>query len=65
MQPRDSFPKYVGSLYSLISEKQTIQSKMGRSPKQPFIQRRHREDQQAHEKMFTIAKYQRNANQNY
>ena len=31
--------------------------KMGRRPKQTFLQRRHTEDQQAHEKMLIIANY--------
>ena len=47
------------------NKKQIIQSKMGRRPKQTFLQRRHIDGQQAHEKMFNIANYQRNANQNY
>ena len=38
---------------------------MGRRPKQTFLQRRHTDGQQAHEKMLNIANYQRNANQNY
>ena len=39
--------------------------KMGRRPKQTFLQRRHTDGQQAHKKMFNITNYQRNANQNY
>ena len=38
--------------------------KMGRRPKQTFLQR-HVDGQQAHEKMLNIANYQRNANQNH
>ena len=38
---------------------------MGRRSKQTFLQRRHTDDQKAHEKMFNIANYQRNASQNY
>ena len=30
-----------------------------------FLQRRHTDGQQAHEKMFNVANYQTNANQNY
>ena len=37
---------------------------MGRRPKQTFLQRRHPDSQKAHEKMFNITNYQRNANQN-
>ena len=33
--------------------------------KQTFVQRRHTDGQKAHEKMFNITNYQRNANQNY
>ena len=38
--------------------------KMSRRPKQTFLQRRHTDDQQAHEKMFNTANYQENTNQN-
>ena len=38
---------------------------MDRRPEQTFLQRGHTDGQQAHEKMFNIASYQRNANQNY
>ena len=38
---------------------------MGRIPKQTFLQRRHTDGQQTHEKMLNITNYQRNANQNY
>ena len=38
---------------------------MVRRPKQTFLQARHTDGQEAHEKMFNIANYQRNANQNY
>ena len=38
---------------------------MGRRPKQTFLQRRHIDGQQTHEKMLSITNYQRNANQNY
>ena len=38
---------------------------MGRRPKQTVIQKRHTDGLQAHEKMFNIADYQRNASQNY
>ena len=38
---------------------------MDRRPKQIFLQRKHTDGQQTHEKMFNIITYQRNANQNY
>ena len=38
---------------------------MGGRPKQTFLQRRHTDGQQAHEKMLNIANYQRNTNKNY
>ena len=38
--------------------------KWGKRPKQTFLQRRHTDGQQIHEKMLNIAHYQRNANQN-
>ena len=37
---------------------------MGRKSKQ-ILQRRHKDGLKAHEKMFNIANYQRNVNQNY
>ena len=40
----------------------TIQSKR---PKETFLQRRYTDGQGAHEKMFNITNFQRNANQNY
>jgi len=42
--------------YKQNSNKQPNQ-KMGRRPKQTFLQRRHTEDQQAHEKMLITANY--------
>ena len=38
---------------------------MDRRPKQTFHQRRHTDDEEAHEKMLSITNHQRNANQNY
>ena len=38
---------------------------MGRRPKETFHQGRHTDGQEAHEQMFNITSYQRNANQNY
>ena len=37
---------------------------MGQTTKQTFIQRRHTDGQEAHEKMLNITNYQRNASQN-
>ena len=46
-----------------LNNKKTKQSypKMGRRPKQTFLQRRHTDGQQAHEKMLNTTNYQRNA----
>ena len=38
---------------------------MGRRPKETFLQRRHTNGQEAHEKMFNTANHEENANQNY
>ena len=38
---------------------------MGRRPKETFLQRKHTDDQEAHEKMLSLTNYQRNANQNH
>ena len=39
--------------------------KIGRRTESTFLQRRHTDGQKLYEKMFNIASYQRNANQNY
>ena len=39
--------------------------KMGRRPKQTFLQRRYTDCQEAHEKIINITNYQRNVSQNY
>ena len=39
--------------------------KMGRRPTKTFLQRRHTDGQEAHEKMLKITNYHKNANQNY
>ena len=39
--------------------------KMGQRTKQTFLQRRHTDGSQTHEKMLNITHYQRNANQNH
>ena len=38
---------------------------MGRRPKWTFLQRRHTDGQEEHEKLLNITNYQRTANQNY
>jgi len=38
---------------------------MGRRLEQTFLQRRHMDDQQTHEKMLSITHHQGNANQNH
>ena len=42
-----------------------LNQKMGRRAKYIFLQRRHTDGQEAHEKMLNITNYQRNASQNY
>ena len=56
--------KTYKQLIQLNIKKQSIQ-KMDRISKQMFLQRRHTDDQQAHEKKLNITNYWRNANQNY
>ena len=51
-------------LNSIKDKKQPTQ-KMNRRSEQTFIQRGHTDGQQADEKMFNIASYQRNTNQSY
>ena len=45
--------------------KKWAKEKMGQRTKQTFLQRRHTDGQQTHEKMLNITHYQRNANQNH
>ena len=47
-----------------IKKNKQPKQKMGRRPKQTFLQRQ-TDGQKAHEKMLNITNYQRNANQNY
>ena len=50
--------KYGNSSYNSISNKQSNQKKkMGRRPEKITLQRRQRESQQAHKKMFNTANY--------
>ena len=44
---------------------QKLDQKMERRSKQTFLHWRHTDDQEAHEEAFSIANYQRNANQSY
>ena len=48
-----------------IKKKKQPNRKMGRRPKQTFLQRRHTDGQEAYEKLLNITSYQRNSNQNY
>ena len=52
-------------LIRLNNEKKKNNQKIGRRPKQIFLQRRYSDGQQAHEKMLIIANYYRTTNQNY
>ena len=48
-----------------LNTRKTNNQKVEKRPKQTFLQRRHTDGQQTHEKMLNITHYQRNANQNY
>ena len=50
-----------------LNTKKTKQpsQKVSRRPKQSFLQRRHTDEQQTHEKMLNIAHYSRKGNQSY
>ena len=56
--------KICKQFMQLNIKKQTTLS-MGRKPEQSFLQRRHTDGQDTHEKMLNITNYYRNANQNY
>ena len=47
-----------------IKKKQS-NKKMGRRPKQTFLQKGHTDGQEAHENLLNMINYQRNENQNY
>ena len=47
-----------------MPEKQITQ-RVGKRHKQTFLQRRHTDGEQTHERMLNIAHYYRNANQNH
>ena len=58
--------KIYKQLLQLNSRKINDQiKKMGQGTKQTFLQRRHTDGEQTHEKMLNITHYQRNANQNH
>ena len=48
-----------------IKKNKQPNQKIGRRPKQTFLQRRHTDGQEAHEKLLKITNYQKNANPNY
>ena len=57
--------KIYKQLMQLNIKKKKANQKMGRRPKQTFLQRRHTNGQETREKLLNITNYQRNANQNY
>ena len=61
---RAEFIKCTNSLYNQQQNNKEHHQKMGRIPKQTFLQRRQMA-KQAHEKMVNIANYQRHANHSY
>ena len=62
----DNYPqKYTSKSCGSVPKKQQPNQKMGQRNKQTFLQRRHIDGQQTHEKMLNITHYQRNANQNH
>ena len=63
---RGSISKIYKQLMHLdIRRNKQPNQKMGRRPKQTFLQRRYTDGQQTHEKMLHTVHYLRNANQNY
>ena len=57
--------KYLIQLNIKNKTKAQPNQKMGRRPKQTFLQRKYTVDKHAHEKMLSVTNYQRNANQSY
>ena len=62
---RDYFLKYANSSYRLISKNKQANQKIGRRPKQTYLQRRHTDSQQAHQMILYISDYWRNTDENY
>ena len=56
--------KIYKQLMQLNIKEQTTQSKMGRRPKQTYLQRRYTDGLQTHERMLNIINHQRNGNKN-
>ena len=52
----------ISKIYKQLMQ---LNQKMGQRTKQTFLQRRHTNGYQTHEKMLNITHYQRNANQNH
>ena len=62
---KESILKIYRQLMQLNTRKINDQiQKMSQRTKQTFLQRRHTDSYQTHEKILTITHYQRNANQN-
>ena len=57
--------KIYKQLLQLSARKISDPIKKGQRTKQTFLQRRHTDGKQTHEKMLNITHYQRNANQNH
>ena len=57
--------KYTSNYCSSIPKNKWPNQKMGQITKQTFLQRRHTDGQQTHEKMLNITHCQRNANQSH
>ena len=59
-----SYLQNTQKIHTTEQNKQPNQN-MGRRPQQSFLQRRHMDGQQAHEKMLNTTNYQRKANHSY
>lgn len=57
--------RLTSKVYKYLIQLNKKASKMGRNPKQTFIQRRDTDGPQAHQKIFNISNYQGNTNQSY
>ena len=49
--------KNLQTAHAAQYQNQTLNERPGRGPKQTFLQRRHKDVQEEHEKMLNIAKY--------
>ena len=59
------YPKYIENSYHSTTKRQTTQLKNEQKTLMVFVQRKHTNGQQAHEKVFNMISHRGNANPNH